>query len=147
VKTLTLSSGRVIPTRWVGEQHVREDLGFIPGFADWARSIRVAFMAERLGDGQAFLLLNVLDDFNREGLQVKFNTSLPAERMIRGLDRIIESRGKPGTTRVDNGPAYISTKLLEWAKKHGVAIQPGQLQQNAYIERYNRTVQHEWLDQ
>ena len=28
--TITLSTGRVIPTRWVGEQHVREDLGFIP---------------------------------------------------------------------------------------------------------------------
>lgn len=39
-KTLTLSSGRVIPTRWVGEQHVREDLGLIPSFADWARAIR-----------------------------------------------------------------------------------------------------------
>ena len=24
-------------------------------------------------------------------------------------------------------------------------IQPGQPQQNAYIERYNRTVRHEWL--
>lgn len=38
--TLTLSTGRVIPTRWVGEQHVREDLGHIPSFADWARAIR-----------------------------------------------------------------------------------------------------------
>lgn len=38
--TLTLSSGRVIPTRWVGEQHVREDLGRIPSFADWVRAIR-----------------------------------------------------------------------------------------------------------
>jgi len=38
--TLTLSSGRIIPTRWVGEQHVREDLGLIPFFADWARAIR-----------------------------------------------------------------------------------------------------------
>lgn len=38
--TLTLSSGRIIPTRWVGEQHVREDLGRIPSFADWARAIR-----------------------------------------------------------------------------------------------------------
>ena len=37
---LTLSTGRVIPVRWVGEQHVREDLGFIPGFADWVRCIR-----------------------------------------------------------------------------------------------------------
>ena len=37
--TLTLSTGQVIPVRWVGEQHVREDLGFIPSFADWARAI------------------------------------------------------------------------------------------------------------
>jgi hypothetical protein len=28
--TITLSTGRVIPVRWIGEQHVREDLGFIP---------------------------------------------------------------------------------------------------------------------
>ena len=39
-RTITLSSGRVIPTRWVGEQHVTEDLGRIPSFADWARAIR-----------------------------------------------------------------------------------------------------------
>ncbi|MGL4240256.1 MAG: DUF6915 family protein [Beijerinckiaceae bacterium] len=39
-QTLTLSSGRIIPTRWVGEQHVHEDLGRIPSFADWARAIR-----------------------------------------------------------------------------------------------------------
>ena len=39
-KTITLSSGRVIPTRWIGEQHVREDLGRISSFADWARAIR-----------------------------------------------------------------------------------------------------------
>lgn len=38
--TITLSTGRIIPTRWVGEQHVREDLGFIPSFADWVRAIR-----------------------------------------------------------------------------------------------------------
>ena len=38
--TITLSTGRVIPTRWVGEQHVREDLGFIPSFVDCAKAIR-----------------------------------------------------------------------------------------------------------
>ena len=38
--TVTLSTGRVIPVRWVGEQHVREDLGFIPSFADWVKAIR-----------------------------------------------------------------------------------------------------------
>jgi len=38
--TIRLSTGRVIPTRWIGEQHVREDLGFIPSFADWVKAIR-----------------------------------------------------------------------------------------------------------
>jgi putative transposase len=76
--------------------------------------------------------------------------SLPAERVIRSLDRIIEWRGKPGTIRVDNGPEYISETLRKRAEKHAVTIQhilPGQPQQNAYVEHYNRTVRHEWLDQ
>ncbi len=121
------------------------------------------FMADRLDDGRAFRLLNVLDDFNREGLGIEVDFSLPAERVIRSLDRIIEWRGKPGTIRVDNGPEYISGKLLIWDEKLGISIphiQPGQPQQNAYIERYNRvrhwarttgafngSLRHEWLDQ
>ncbi len=104
----------------------------------------------RAVDGRAFRLLNVLDDFNREGLGIEVDFSLPAERVIRSLNRIIEWRGKPETVRVDNGPEYISGKLLERAEKQSIAIQhiqPGKPQQNAYIERYNRTVRHEWLDQ
>ena len=38
--TITLSTGRVVPVRWIGEQHVREDLGFVPSFADWVKAIR-----------------------------------------------------------------------------------------------------------
>jgi putative transposase len=108
------------------------------------------FMADRLGDGRAFRLLNVLDDFNREGLGIEVDFSLPAERVIRSLDRIMEWRGKPGSIRVDNGPEYVSGKLISWAEKRGISIQyiqPGKPQQNAYVERYNRTVRHEWLDQ
>jgi hypothetical protein len=52
--TITTSTGRVIPTRLIGEQHVAEDLGgFIPSLADWARAIRpTAWMgkADRLND-------------------------------------------------------------------------------------------------
>ncbi len=39
------------------------------------------FMADRLEDGRAFRLLNVLDDFNREGLGIEVDFSLPAERV------------------------------------------------------------------
>ena len=108
------------------------------------------FMADRLEDGRQFRLLNVLDDFNREGLGIEVDFSLPAERVIRSLNQIIEWRGKPFTIRVDNGPEYVSGRLMEWAANHGIAlkhIQPGKPQQNAYVERYNRTVRHEWLDQ
>ena len=108
------------------------------------------FMADRLDDGRQFRLLNVLDDFNHEGLGIEVDFSLPAERVIRSLNQIIEWRGKPSTIRMDNGPEYVSGKLMEWAKKQGITlshIQPGKPQQNAYIERYNRTVRHEWLDQ
>jgi len=38
-ETLVNADGRVVPVRLVGEQHVREDLGSIPSFADWARLI------------------------------------------------------------------------------------------------------------
>ena len=43
---------------------------------------------------------------------------------------------------------YISSKLVLWADKHGIRlehIQPGNPQQNAYVERYNRTVRYDWL--
>lgn len=39
--TITLSTGRVIPTRWIGEQHCKEDFdGFIPSATDWLRCVR-----------------------------------------------------------------------------------------------------------
>ncbi len=82
-------------------------------------------------------------DFNREGLCIEVDFSLPAERVVRSLNQIIEWRGQPQAIRVDNGPEYVSGKLMEWAEKRNVRleyIQPGKPQQNAYIERYNRTV-------
>ena len=48
------------------------------------------------------------------------------------------------------GPEYASGKLLTRAQKRGINIQyiqPGKPQHNAYVERYNRTVRHEWLGQ
>jgi len=38
--TISISTGRAIPVRWIGEQHVREDLGFVPSFVDWLKAIR-----------------------------------------------------------------------------------------------------------
>ncbi len=106
------------------------------------------FMHDQLSDGRSYRLLNVIDDYNREGLCIEVDFSLPAERVIRTLDHIIEWRCKLRSIRCDNGPEYVSGKLLAWTKSqdiHLAFIQPGKPQQNAYVERYNRTVRYDWL--
>lgn len=106
------------------------------------------FMHDQLEDGRSYRLFNVIDDFNREGLGIEVDFSLPAARVVRALDQIIEWRGKPRQIRCDNGPEYISGVLADWASDKSVDlvfIQPGNPQQNAYVERYNRTVRYDWL--
>jgi len=108
------------------------------------------FMHDQLGDGRSFRVFNVLDDHNREALGMEVDFSLPAERVVRALDQIIEWRGKPLVIRCDNGPEYVSHAVQQWAKARGIRlefIQPGKPQQNAYVERFNRTVRYDWLAQ
>lgn len=108
------------------------------------------FMHDQLSDGRRYRLFNVIDDFNREALAMDVDLSLPAARVVRALDQVIEWRGKPKAIRSDNGPEYIGATLMNWAKKQGIRlehIQPGKPQQNAYVERYNRTVRYDWLGQ
>lgn len=105
---------------------------------------------EKLADGPVFRLFNVIDDFNREALAIDIDFSLPALRVIRSLEQVIEWRGKPAVVRCDNGPEYISGELQRWAEEQGIQIeyiQPGKPQQKAYVERFNRTVHYDWLTQ
>ena len=99
------------------------------------------FMHDQLADGRSIRLFNVIDDFNREGLCIEVDFSLPALRVIRSLDQVIEWRGKPSKIRCDNGPEYVSDALRDWAVRRGVVlqfIQPGKPQQNAYIDPRTR---------
>jgi len=46
-------------------------------------------------------------------------------------------------------PELLSGPLINWATENLITmlfIQPGMPTQNAYIERFNRTGRHEWLD-
>ena len=108
------------------------------------------FMHDQLEDGRSYRLFNVIDDFNREGLAIEVDFSLPSERVIRALEQVIEWRGKPKILRCDNGPEYISAAVSTWAERRGIRleyIEPGKPQQNAYIDRYNRPVRYDWLAQ
>ena len=48
------------------------------------------FMHDQLEDGRSFRLFNVIDDFNREGLVIDIDFSLPAVRVKRSLNQPIE---------------------------------------------------------
>ena len=107
------------------------------------------FMSDSLIDGRTLRTFNVIDDYNREGLAIDVDLSMPSLRVIRSLEQVIEWRGKPAAIRCDNGPEYLSGELVTWANKHKITIiyiQPGKPTQNAYVERFNRTVRHEWLN-
>ena len=73
-------------------------------------------MGDSLASGRAFRTLNILDDFNREALWIEVDTSLPAERVIRVLEMLIEWQGRPKQIRMDNGPELISQRLKSWAE-------------------------------
>ncbi len=59
------------------------------------------FIADQLSVGRSIRTLNVLDDFNREGLAIEVDFSLPAERVVRSLNQTFEWRGEPQTIRVE----------------------------------------------
>lgn len=52
-------------------------------------------MHDQLHDGRCIRLFNVIDDFNREALAIDIDFSMPASRVVRSLDQVIEWRGKP----------------------------------------------------
>lgn len=107
------------------------------------------FMSDSLYTRGRFRTFNVIDDFNRESLAIEVDTSLTAKRLIRIFEVLKETRGLSDVLRVDNGPEFTSGEFVSWAEYNGMIIQyiePGKPNQNAYIERFNRTYREELLN-
>ena len=112
---------------------------------EWA----IDFMSDALAGGRAFRALNVVDHFNRQFLGITLDHSLPACRLIQTLERIIEREGKPVIIRTDNGPEFRSKRFQLWLKQRNIKwspIQKGKPQQNAIVERFNKTYREDVLD-
>ena len=80
------------------------------------------FMSDQLNNGKRFRTFNVMDDYNREGLGIEVDLSLPSTRVIRALEQIIEWRGRPAALRCDNGPEYLSQTCVDWANRHHITL-------------------------
>jgi len=108
------------------------------------------FVHDSLADGRTFRTFNVVDAYTRECHAIEVETSLPAARVVRVLDKLVWQHGLPESLRVDNGPEFISMILDAWASKHGVKldfIQPGKPTQNAHVESFNGRFRDECLAQ
>ncbi|MBB5020691.1 transposase InsO family protein [Chitinivorax tropicus] len=69
---------------------------------------------------------------------------------MRILDQLAKTRGLPKAIRTDNGKEFCSRALLTWAHARGVQlflIEPGKLNQNAYIESFNGRFRDECLNE
>ena len=107
------------------------------------------FMADALYGGRAFRTFNVIDEGNRQVLGIEVATSIPSLRVIRVMEQLIELHGKPAALRLDNGSELTSIAFTEWCAARGIElrfIQPGKPDQNAFIERFNKTYRDEVLD-
>lgn len=62
----------------------------------------------------------MVDDFNREALAIEIDLNIPAQRVIRVLDRM--NRGNPLKLRMNNGAELVSLTFAPWAGEHSVAL-------------------------
>ena len=106
-------------------------------------------MADALYDRRRFRVMTLIDEGNRDALALEVGTSIPATRVIRVLDELIAVHGRPMAVRVDNGPELLAQVFVDWCAAHRITvryIQPGKPDQNAYLERFNRSYRTEILD-
>ena len=106
------------------------------------------FMRDTLYSGRVFRTLNVIDEANGDALGIDVAVSIPATRVTTFLTQMIDLHGRPTAIRCDNGPELTSRAFTDWCKEEAIElrfIQPGKPDQNAYIERFNRTYPEEVL--
>jgi len=104
------------------------------------------FVHDRLYGGRPSRAPNLTDEADHGGLGTDTVTSIPASRAVRFVEQLIEIRGKLSAIRCHNGSELTIYALIGWC--HAMAleflfIQPGKSDQNAFIERFNRTYREE----
>lgn len=107
------------------------------------------FMFDACANGQKIKCLTVVDEFTRECLAIDVAGSIRSARVIEVLGRLMSQHGAPTYLRSDNGPEFVSTKVLEWLEEHQIQtahIAPGKPWQNGTNESFNGRLRDECLN-
>jgi putative transposase len=106
------------------------------------------FVFDTCANSQQLKCLTVIDEHTREALAIDVAGSIRSERVVEVLSRLISERGAPKFLRSDNGPEFVSTRLLQWAADEGLQMalsQPGKPWQNGTDESFNGKFRDECL--
>lgn len=103
------------------------------------------FISCRTASGSKFRVLNVVDEFTRECVVCRVDRSIGTMKVIDSLEEVFERR-RPKVLRSDNGREFIAARLVEFLTEYKVQpafIAKGSPQQNAYVERFNGSMEDE----
>lgn len=107
------------------------------------------FLHDHCLNGTPLKVLTVMDEFTREGLAIEVATSLPSQRVLTVLERLVATYSAPEFIRSDDGPEFIALAIRGWLMQHQTRtlyIDPGCPWQNGYGESFNGTVRDECLN-
>jgi putative transposase len=108
------------------------------------------FLHDALATGRKLQTLSIEDAYTREMLAIEVDTSLPALRVVRVLERLRQQCGLPQRIVVDHGTEFTSKTLDQWAYQHQVKlhfITPGRPMENGYIESFHGKFREECLNE
>jgi putative transposase len=108
------------------------------------------FMSDALSDGRKFRVFGVMDQCSRECLRLIADTSIGGARVVRELDYLLATRGRPTCIVSDNGTELTSRVVLQWAQDQGIEwhyITPGKPSENGFTESLNGKVRDEFLNE
>ena len=101
----------------------------------------------RVGNG--FMYLNgIIDVYSRKCLSYRISNCLSTESCIEALEDAISKYGNPEIINSDQGSQYTSSSWITKVKEAGILISmtgKGRCNDNAYIERFWRTMKYEWI--
>ena len=107
------------------------------------------FQFDQTSDGRTLKLLNIIDEFTREAIEIKVERSIGADAVVACLEKLSATRRAPNFIRMDNGPEFVAHALDDWCRFNGTAsvfIDPGSPWQNAWIESFNGRMRDEFLN-
>ena len=105
-------------------------------------------MFNRSADGRVIKILTIVDDATHESVAVVPERAIGGACVTRILDALAARCGLPQVIRTDSGKKFCGRAMLTRAHQHGVSLrlnEPGEPNQNAYIESFNGRLRDECL--